>query len=136
MGPKLPNLRNHNDSYWQNNFNTKLSPDMESKFKAVYPDPRDTQDYDLRGAWQNGVASGKLGEHMPDTYKKPNHPTFSDESIYNGTPSPTGGTWQGGKWDENSYTPSQSMLQTTHDPASLQQYMKQYEPGVQLNLPK
>lgn len=32
--------------------------------------------------------------HFPDTYKKPNHPTFSNESIYS-TPENPGGFWVG-----------------------------------------
>lgn len=41
------------------------------------------EDYDLRGLYKsdpNVQPSADL--HFPDTYKLPNHPTFSDESIY------------------------------------------------------
>ena len=36
-----------------------------------------------------------LGTHFPDTYKLPEHPTFSDESIYSNENTP------GGRWHEN-----------------------------------
>ena len=60
----------------------------------------DTYDYDVRGYWlsRKGKPITKA-EHGPDTYKKPWHPTFSDESIYNGATDPnTGAKYQGGKW--------------------------------------
>jgi hypothetical protein len=50
------------------------------------------QDYDFKSAAQAGESPDASG-HWTDKYKKPNHPTFSDESIYakDGTP----GHWQG-----------------------------------------
>lgn len=40
-------------------------------------------------------------KHFPDTYKLPNHPTFSNESIY------SRGPVMGGKWNsDNTFTPS------------------------------
>ena len=42
---------------------------------------KDLYDYDLRGAWKAGETPDKNG-HLPDKWKKPNHPTFSNESIY------------------------------------------------------
>lgn len=40
-------------------------------------------DYDLRGLYKsNPNAQPSLDLHFPDTYKLPNHPTFSNESIY------------------------------------------------------
>ena len=42
--------------------------------------------YDLQGAWKD-IKAGKIKfdpntGHLPDTYKKPNHITFSNESRY------------------------------------------------------
>lgn len=51
----------------------------------------DLEDYDLRGFFASGGAFAPNG-HGPDTYKKPNHPTFSAESQYS-TPDQTGGQW-------------------------------------------
>ena len=67
------------------NFNTILSPEQESDFqtwKSVYA-PRDSgADYDLRGAYKAGLEPDPETGHWPDTFKKPNHPTFSNESRY------------------------------------------------------
>lgn len=40
-------------------------------------------DYDLKGLWKsNPKIKPSANLHFPDTYKLPNHPTFSNESIY------------------------------------------------------
>lgn len=51
-----------------------------------------THDYDLRGAWRAGARANQDG-HWPDRWKKPNHPTFSEESIYHGVDGHVGGRW-------------------------------------------
>ena len=60
----------------------------------------DMYDYDLQGAWLDGCAYDGRNGHMPDTYKKPNHPTFSVSSIYAGIDRYRAGTWteQDGIW--------------------------------------
>jgi hypothetical protein len=40
-------------------------------------------DYDYAAAEKAGVQPDERG-HMPDTFKLPNHITFSDESMYHG----------------------------------------------------
>ena len=41
------------------------------------------KDYDYRGFWkENGNINVQQGQHFTDKYKLPNHPTFSNESIY------------------------------------------------------
>lgn len=75
-------------------YNTQLSPQEEAQYRAwaqASGHANDTQDYDLRGAWKARVAQAGNG-HFPDTYKKPNHPTFSAESEYS-TPDNKGGQW-------------------------------------------
>lgn len=56
------------------------------------------QHYDYVGAWRSGMSRGK-GEdgHFLDTFKTPNHPTFSVESQYyrKGLPA---GRWEGVKY--------------------------------------
>ena len=80
-------------------FDTRLGPKNEASFqewKKKYAHPQDTgADYDLRGAFKAGVKPDAKG-HFPDTFKKPNHPTFSNESRYArfGTP----GHWEGDKF--------------------------------------
>lgn len=66
-------------------YDTKLTPSEEQEFrrwKAKYA-PRDSgYDYDLRGAFKEGLRPDARTGHWPDKYKKPNHPTFSNESKY------------------------------------------------------
>ncbi len=50
--------------------------------------------YDTRGLWeQDPNKQFQPGEHGPDTFKLPGHPTFSRESIYSEGPN-HGGTWR------------------------------------------
>lgn len=65
-------------------FNTSLDPQEEAMFQAWAAKTGrtgDVYDYDLRGAWKDNAKAAMNG-HFPDTYKKPNHPTFSQESVY------------------------------------------------------
>jgi hypothetical protein len=78
-------------------FETPLDPNQETQFqnwKAKYA-PNDTgSDYDLRGAFKAGLTPGADG-HWPDTFKKPNHPTFSDQSVYAKDRPDLAGRWDG-----------------------------------------
>lgn len=67
------------------NFETPLTSDEETKFqdwKKQYAPKDSGYDYDLRGAFKEGITPDAESGHWPDTYKKPNHATFSDQSIY------------------------------------------------------
>ncbi len=79
-------------------FDTTLSPDDERKFqqwKSVNVNPQDSgEDYDFRGAFKAGIVMDPTSQHWPDTYKKPNHETFSDESIYSSLTGTRPGTWK------------------------------------------
>jgi hypothetical protein len=82
-------------------FDTKLSTKNEEAFQAWKKKyaPKDSGvDYDLRGAFKAGVKPAANG-HWPDTFKKPNHPTFSDESRYAKFGKP--GHWEGEKFIPN-----------------------------------
>jgi hypothetical protein len=82
-------------------FDTKLSTKNEEAFQAWKKKyaPKDSgADYDLRGAFKAGVKPAANG-HWPDTFKKPNHPTFSDESRYAKFGKP--GHWEGEKFIPN-----------------------------------
>jgi hypothetical protein len=63
------------------------------------------------------------GQHLPDTYKQPNHITFSTDSKYS-KPGQEGGTWkqigQGATWY---FTPSDFNL-SQH---SIQEYTKYFD---------
>ena len=134
------------EQHFADNYNTPLDDTNEQRFQTwlkAESERRqrdvagDLADYDLRGYWANGGYKDTSGQgHMPDTYKKPNHPTFSNQSKYHGTRSPWGVPYEGGTWaeDGSAYTPSKTMLRYTHPEPWLRRYMQDVEPGVRLNL--
>lgn len=68
-------------------YGTKLSQKEEAsyqKWRAGLPKPLQYEgDYDLRGLYRsNPNVKPSANMHFPDTYKLPNHPTFSNESKY------------------------------------------------------
>lgn len=84
------------------NYDTPLNQQEESEFqqwKQKYA-PNDTgEDYDLRGAFKEGLEPDPKTGHWPDTYKKPNHPTFSNESQYAiGEDAKKAGHWKGDRF--------------------------------------
>lgn len=87
-------------------FNTALSPDEEAQFgewKSKNAPNDSGADYDLRGAFKAGLTpagpeAGVNEGHWPDTFKKPNHPTFSVESKYAKFGNP-------GRWEGNNFIP-------------------------------
>lgn len=106
-------------------YNTSLAAKDEAGFQrwaSQLSRLRDLYDYDLRGAYKAGFRGNG---HLPDTYKKPNHPTFSVESQYSGP------GIAGGQWGENVYYPSQQNLRT-YSPQELMQYFREVEPGIRL----
>jgi hypothetical protein len=91
----------------------------------------------MRGWWkQFGSLKMEDGQHFPDTYKKPNHPTFSRESIYNGAMVSDGIPIYGGTWGEDYYQPSATMIRFMQNPQFLQDYFKKVEPNMRLLLPQ
>lgn len=89
---------------WEPNlpFETVLSPQQEEEFqrwKTIYAPNDSGEDYDLRGAFKAGLKPDTNG-HWPDTFKKPNHPTFSNESIYSKIVPE-----KAGHWEKNKYIP-------------------------------
>jgi hypothetical protein len=68
---------------------TQLEPMQEVQFQdwakrnKVRLESGWNEDYDMRGLWKAnpGAAPDERGQ-WPDTYKLPNHPTFSSQSIY------------------------------------------------------
>jgi len=80
------------------NFETILTPEEEAKFqkwKTKYAPNDSGEDYDLRGAFKAGVTPDEKTGHWPDTFKKPNHPTFSNQSIYANAAPQLAGSWNG-----------------------------------------
>lgn len=92
-------------------FETRLTPAEETTFqqwKSRYAPNDSGSDYDLRGAFKAGLTPGSNG-HWPDTFKKPNHPTFSDESIYAAQGKP-------GHWKGEQFTPPKDDFGFVPDP--------------------
>lgn len=117
-------------------FNTQLSPADETKFlqwQKSLGKQGSTYDYDLRGAWKSGAQQAANG-HFTDQFKKPNHPTFSDQSQYSSAQTP-GGKWQQEKDGTWSYMPSAYQMQRS-SPEDLQHYFDTVEKGNKLVLPQ
>ena len=163
-------ILNPEDPYFLGNFNTKLDTKEEKGFQEFLKKgskelgrdlSMDLQTYDVRGFYKAGNKI-KKGQHGPDTFKKPNHPTFSNESIYHGTPSPTGGKFEGGRWLEQGgpvnarnadmglhdktqrtgkanrswvYKPSKAMFKMTHTEKEMKKYFDESE-DAKLVLPR
>lgn len=116
-------------------YNTELSEPMEDSFQAwakQYDKLDDLQDYDLRGWYKEQVENGlpvtfEAGAHLTDKYKKPNHPTLSDKSKYNGMDGVQGGVWSE---DGKTYTVKRNM--SRQEAENLKQYFRRVEPGVEL----
>jgi hypothetical protein len=109
---------------------TAMAQASPEDIKAAY---QGGDDYDYAAAQAAGVQPDERG-HLPDTYKKPNHITFSDESIYNNKNGEQGGQWRKddkGKW---TFTPGPSNLKR-YTPEQLKEYFQKYEPDATLNLP-
>jgi len=140
----------YTEEWFRDRFNTKLSDENERRFNNWIAQGKqkygvdltgDLYDYDLRGFWLSGGNTNEAFRarkgHAPDTFKKPNHTTFSNQSIYHGTPAEDGGTWQGGVWrSETEFEPSAHMLQYTHPVSWYTNHMEKYGGGVKLQLPR
>src|SRR5258708_36237734 len=76
-------------------FDTPLTSEEQQSYSQKYS-PQDNYDYDMQGFhnYNHDFQPGP-GQHYPDTSKKPNHPTSSNESIY------SGGEHEGGQWQQN-----------------------------------
>lgn len=82
-------------------FDTHLSPREERDFQDWKSKnaPNDSgEDYDLRGAYKSGLKKDDESGHWSDKYKKPNHPTFSDQSQYAKDAPDKAGHWEGKKF--------------------------------------
>ena len=137
--PQIPDLT---DSY-----NTVLTGDEEKKFGEWKAGMEETganlgmHDYDIQGAWKAGVKpDGNL--HWADSFKKPNHPTFSSYSIYAeqqkpkdyvGTASEPMGRPAGGEWIDHkdngshwTFAPSEHVM-NVRGPAQMLEYFNAHE---------
>lgn len=79
-------------------YDTPLTPEEEQlflKWKQKYAPKDSGEDYDLRGAFKAGLTPDPQTGHWADTFKKPNHPTFSNESQYYKDAPQLAGHWTG-----------------------------------------
>ena len=119
-------------------YNTRLTQDQEKQFMKWIADESKRQgrdllldlgDYDVRGYWLGGNTPDERG-HGTDQYKKPNHPTFSNESKYHKVDG-----FEGGTWGENSFRPSKTNLHFRNKGQLIEYFIKR-EPGVTLDFTK
>ncbi len=108
-------------------FNTPIPPELEGFFErwvALKDLERKQQgrgsilldkgDYDIQGFFLaelqgvKGIFDPKTG-HGTDLFKKPNHPTFSNESIYHVISG-----YEGGVWDKDKFNPSADNIKLGH----------------------
>ena len=96
---------------------------------------RDNYDCGMRGAFLGGASADPSQRgHYPDTYKKPNHPTFSTGSQYHGVDGHVGGVWDPTPAGGFTFTPGATNMQM-HGPQRLQDYFQRVEPNTPLILP-
>lgn len=92
------------------------------------------RDYDYAVAGLAGMLAKdrSKGQHGSDIGKLPNHPTFSNQSVYS-TPIYKGGVWSKVN-GQDIYTPSADMVKSGNT-KGLAEYFSKYEPEVKLNTP-
>jgi site-specific DNA-cytosine methylase len=124
-------------------YNTPLKPeerDDYNAYKASLGERGNDQDYDLQGYWLKYVKgqprlAKPAGEHFVDEFKKPNHPTFSDESVYHKTKDQYGYELQGGKWyGDSAYLPPETIRQNPEKMAQLRKYLEGPAEGGKVEL--
>lgn len=87
----------------------------------------------MRGFWKDQGKFSANG-HAGDRYKKPNHPTFSDQSQYSNFSTP-GGHWSESRTPEKThFTPSQKNLENMGE-EKLRAYFEEIEPENVLDIP-
>lgn len=115
-------------------YDTPLAADQEQEYSKNYGADA-SHDYDMRGYYAaTGKTPNSEGEHYPDTYKKPWHPTFSDESQYHGAAGNQGGSW-GTADGKDTFTPGPTNVQL-HGLLGLMDYFDKNEPNATLLMPK
>ncbi len=116
-------------------YDTQLTPEQLQSYGSKFS-PQDSQDYDMQGYFKANpnVEPNTPGTHYPDTYKKPNHMTFSDESVYHGQDGNIGGHWGTDAEGKDTFTPGPTNLQQ-HTPEELKAYFSKVEPDVKLIMP-
>lgn len=121
-------------------YDTPLSPEEESLYSKMYSED-DSRDYDMKGYFKDILldnpdkGANAPGEHYPDTYKKPWHPTFSDESMYHGVAGNEGGNWGRNDKGQDTFTPGPTNVKL-HGLLGLIDYFDKHEPDNELLMPR
>lgn len=121
-------------------YDTPLTADEEALYKKMYSED-DSHDYDMKGYFKDVLldnpdkGANAEGEHYPDTYKKPWHPTFSDQSMYHGVAGQMGGQWDVNDLGEDTFTPGSTNVQL-HGLLGLMDYFDKNEPSSHLMMPR
>lgn len=126
------------------NYDTPLTAEQVRAYRiwraSLPASLQNTDDYDLQGAFlRHAQQSGRA--HLDDAGKKPNHMTFSDQSMYS-TPANPGGSWQSAG-TPNPFVPGEESYVfwaspanlLSHSASSLADYFRQSEPGNAVVLP-
>lgn len=112
-----------------NYMNTPLSATQQADYNTKFS-PGDSYDYDMQGWYKDnqGADPKSEGVHYPDTYKKPNHPTFSDQSQYSRGDA---GSWGKDDSGADTFTPGSQNLKM-HGEQGLKDYFQKVEPKAKL----
>lgn len=113
-------------------YNTELTPEEKSQYDQIYS-PSASYDYDMQGFFKSGGIQESNG-HFPDTFKKPNHMTFSDESQYHGVDGHEGGHWEKLEEKKYAFTPGKNNL-NNYSAQGLIDYFNTHEKDNKLVLP-
>ena len=119
-------------------YNTPLTPEEQQQFQAWGANqPRDPlaemHDYDLQGWWKANPGTDLSSGHLTDKWKKPNHPTFSNESQYHGVDDNEGGKWISLGNDKYTFQPGRTNFDY-HKIQDMQNYFQNREPGNNLDV--
>lgn len=115
---------------------------LTEKPKSEFEKPSEEEQKRLAGldiirAGKTQISPLALRVHFPDTYKKPNHPTFSTESRYHGVADSEGRVRMGGEWKmvENhrgeknyTFTPHPTQIDSPEEESRLIRYFRAVEP--------
>lgn len=131
--PSLRNIENYNTGLTQPELDEYYSW-ANKKYGGYDKVLYEMGAYDLQGAWKD-IKDGKIDfdpetGHLPDTYKKPNHISFSNESRYHDGKNTIGGQWEetGDRWK---FKPAAQTVELYGKPA-LEQYFQEHEKDVDL----
>lgn len=95
---------------------------------------KDEVEYDNRGLFKELDGKDIPEGHGPDTYKKPSHPTFSEESKYHGVDGNEGGKWGETADGKGTFTPGKTNIDNGLD--DTREYLKRADPDVTLVEPQ